>query len=181
MVMSKPYAVVFAGVPGSSKSIVAHELSCQFGLPIFSTDNLRFEVQEDLRSPNINRPDALEEFHKRYAERWKGFLALRGSIIRDGSVDRTWPAVKADLQSAGYDWFMIGMELSQDFMEKLYLETARPISATQLPAYQAQHEAFVQEFGSDIDLRITDELFPERRAVAVAGFQRFLASREAAA
>ena len=179
--MARPYAIVFAGVPGSSKSIVAHELSCQFGLPIFSTDNLRFEVQEDLRSPTINRPDALAEFHRRYADRWKGCLALKQPIIRDGSVDRTWPEVKADLKEAGYDWFMVDMELSEGFVETLYLETGRPISATQLPMYQRQHEAFMHEHAGDVDVRITDETFQDRRAVAVAGLQRYLDSQDAVA
>ncbi|HET7320091.1 MAG TPA: hypothetical protein VFI84_00720 [Candidatus Saccharimonadales bacterium] len=172
--MSKPYAVVFAGVPGSSKSIVAHELSCQFGLPIYSTDNVRFEVREDLRADTINRPDALREFNKRNSDRWKGFLALQRPIIRDGSVDRTWPDVKSELLAAGYDWFMIDMELSQEFIEKLYKDTGRPVAVQQLPMYLAQHNSFMADYEQDVDVFITDDNFHNRRAVAVAGLQRYL-------
>jgi dephospho-CoA kinase len=44
--MAQSFVIVFAGVPGSSKSIVAYYLSETYSLPIFSTDNIRFEVKE---------------------------------------------------------------------------------------------------------------------------------------
>jgi hypothetical protein len=174
--MSKPYAVVFSGVPGSSKSIVAEALSYKFSLPIFSTDNLRFEIQEDLLSRSINREDCAEEYKRRYASRIAEILSSNRPFIRDGSVDRTWPDVKSRLQAANYDWFMVGMELSRDFMESLYMATGRPIAAQQLPVYIAQHNTFMADYSSDVDIMVTDETFHVRREIAVAGLERYLST-----
>lgn len=172
--MSKPYAVVFAGVPGSSKSIVAHYLSETFGLPIFSNDNLRYEVREDLKTDNINQPRVLAEYEKRLKQRRQALLATKRPVILDGSVDRRWAETKQQLQTAGYDRFLINMELSKKFITELFSHTARPKSIKQLPAYLQQHRDFVKQFKDDISLQITDETFPDRLQIAADGLQKFI-------
>lgn len=113
--MKQPYIVVFAGAPGSSKSIVSHYLSMEFSLPILNRDTIRSEVKEELLVSNINEPHALVEFEQRFTDRWEEALALGESFILDGSIDRSWPRTKPELQLAGFRWFMIDMELSRDF------------------------------------------------------------------
>src|SRR5581483_2947119 len=167
--MPKPFAVVFAGVPGSSKSIVAYYLSGEFNLPMFSTDNIRYEVKEDLRVDNINLPHALAEYEKRQAERRLWLLKKGNPLIIDGSVDRHWAAYKQQLKAAGYDWFLINMELSEAFITELFRLTARPKSIEQLPSYLRQHEAFVRQFKNDIMLEITDATFPDRLKIVADG------------
>src|ERR1700722_19094343 len=133
--MPKPYVITFAGVPGSSKSIIAYYLSEVFSLPILSTDNIRFEVKEDLLIDNINEPKALKEFGLRQSRRFHQMLNRKMNFIRDGRVDRHWPEVKEQLQSAGYDWCLIDMELSKDFLLNLYSKTSRPRAIRELNSY----------------------------------------------
>jgi hypothetical protein len=174
--MSKPYVITFAGVPGSSKSIIAYSLSEVFSLPIFSTDNIRYEVREDLGVGNINEPKALKEFEHRQATRFRQMLARKQDFIRDGSVDRHWSEIKEQLVSSGYRWCLIDMELSKGFLISLYSKTRRLGAIDELDAYFEQHSNFMKESSSDVTLKITDQLFKDRTLAAEAAVRNFLAS-----
>ena len=176
--MNKPYVVVFAGIPGTSKTPIAHYLSCRFELPIFSTDQLRYEVREDLLADDINLPDALEEFDKRRGERLGEILSAKTSFICDGSMDRRWQGFKKELESAGYDWFMINLELSRQFLTKLYDATGRGDFAKNLMEhYLQQHRDFLEKFSSDITLKVDDKIFAERLATASRALENWLEAR----
>ncbi len=172
--MSKPYVIVFAGVPGSSKSIIAYHLSITFSLPIFSTDNIRNEVKEDLLVNNINEPEALKEFEFRQGKRFQEILGRKQSFIRDGSVDRHWQEIKEQLASAGYSLCLIDMELSRDFMINLYSKTNRVKAIEELDIYLAQHTDFMKKYSSDVTVKITDQLFKDRNSIAEVAVCKFL-------
>lgn len=174
----KPYAICFAGVPGTSKSIISHHLSCEFGLPIFSTDNIRFEVREDLRVDNINIPQALAEYEKRSKARREYFLSLGRPLVLDSSMDRKWPEVKEELHTYGYDHYMIAMEMSRGFIEGLYRETGRPEAVDELDHYMRQHNAFMDKYGHEAALTINDDSFADRLRLSVEGLQKWLAARQ---
>lgn len=177
--MDKPYTVVFAGVPGTSKSPIAHYLSCKFELPIFSTDQIRYEVREDLRLDDINKPGGVEEYEKRQQERYSRLISSGMSVIFDGSMDRKWGERKKDLKRAGYDWFMINIELTKPFLIKLFGETGRiEWAKDHLDNYLEQHQNFLAEFRADIHLEINDSNFEDRLKVAAKGLKSFLESRE---
>lgn len=177
--MGRLFAVVFAGVPGSSKSIVANYLSITFGLPIFNTDNIRYEVKEDLRVDDINIPKALDEYHKREEVRRTELLKSGKSFIFDGSVDRCWPELKKQLEEFGYRWFMVDMELSETFLRQLFGATSRKrFAAEELDTYLKQHEAFMQKYRDDISLQITDETFQNRLELAATDLRAFLSAHE---
>jgi predicted kinase len=172
--MKRPYAVVFAGAPGSSKSIVAHHLSMQFNLPIINRDIIRSEVKEDLLATSINEPRAKQEFEKRFNQRWQQILSAKQSIILDASVDRSWPETKAQLQAAGYSWFMIDMELSRDFFIKLFAATKRRKGIEQLDGYLEDHRKFMDNFGDEVDILIDDNTFKDRLRVSEEALRKFL-------
>jgi predicted kinase len=172
--MSKPYVITFAGVPGSSKSIIAHYLSINFSLPIFSTDNIRYEVKEDLLVSDINEPKASKEYNYRQNKRFQDILELKKNFILDGSVDRRWQEVKNQLNAAGYNWCLIDMELSRDFMINLYTKTNRPRAIEELDAYLVQHANFMKKYSSDVKLKITDQLFKDRNSIAEKTVRKFI-------
>ncbi len=173
----KLFAVVFAGVPGTSKTIIANYLSGKFGLPFFNNDQLRYEVREDLLVDNINVPHALAEFERRLTKRLDEFLATGRPIIIDGSVDRRWPERKAQLQEHGYGWFLINMELSRPFLENLFSKTGRADwTGDYLDRYFPQHEEFMRQHSWEINLQITDETFPKRLRIAADTLQKFIDS-----
>jgi predicted kinase len=186
--VEKPYAVVFAGVPGTSKSITAQAVSGEFQLPILSSDMVRFEVKEDLRVQHlsiredlqfasINQNGALAEYERRINERRLEALARGMPVILDSSVDRTWAEVRGQLEEHEYDWFMVDMEFTRKFLEDLYRGTGREAYIDQLNAYCADHQDFLDLYSADISLEITDETFLDRRRVAVEGLARFLQQR----
>lgn len=171
----KPYAVVFAGVPGSSKTIISNYLSGKFGLPVFNNDQLRNEVKEDMLVDNINIPEVLAEFEKRQTQRRVEILATGRPVIFDGSVDRRWPETKKQLQDAGYDWFMIELELSREFLVKLFTSTGRAkFAETKLDNYLQHNNEFVEKYVDDITLKITDATFKDRLRVSADALQAFL-------
>lgn len=174
--MVKPFAVVFAGVPGSSKSIITNYLSVKFALPVFSNDQLRFEVKEDMMSDDINRPDVLSEYERRYVERFEELLATGNSMILDGSIDRRWAQIKKQLIDHDYYWFVIDMELSSTFLIKLFVATGRPKFLSQLPSYLKQHKEFMNKYSADISLKLTDGDFKGRLKLTERGLRTFIKS-----
>jgi len=187
--VEKPYAVVFSGVPGTSKSITAQAISCEFQIPILSNDTVRFEVKEDLRVKHlsikedlefasVNQNGALVEYDRRIKERRLEILDRGIPIVLDGSVDRTWETVKNDLMVNNYDWFMVDMELTRQFMEDLYRGTGREAFIDQLDSYFEDHRIFIEHHQADISVEITDDLFLDRRKVAIDGLHRFLEQRQ---
>lgn len=176
--MSRPYAIVFAGVPGSSKSIIAHYLSCEFNLPIFNNDVIRAEVKEDFLADNINIPHVLAEYNKRVVDRHEHVLDLQRPVILDASVDRLWDTqTRQQLIDHGYDWYLISLDWSYGFMANLYARTDRPKAINQLPGYQKQHESFLADCGQDINLHLEDRDFPKRNILAAEGLQSFIGQR----
>jgi len=183
----KPYAVVFSGVPGTSKSSIADYLSWNFDIGILRTDSIRFEVKEDMRvkhlsigedldfsSPNGN--GALEEFERRLRERRRSILAIGRTVILDSSMDRKWAEVRAELEAYGYDWFMINMELSKNFLVDLYNGTGRESFIPQLDGYLRDHRKFLDSYEQDIDLEINDQNFLGRLAIAATGLSNYIDS-----
>lgn len=165
MRMSSPFCVVFAGVPGSSKTIIAYYLSLNFRLPILSTDNIRFEIKEDLLVDNINEPAAHAQYNKRYEDRLLEALKQQSSFIHDGSVDRRWPELKQRLIDARFDYFLVSLDLSKHFLSNLYLKTGRKSALDQLDAYYEQHDVFRQNFAQDVAVSIGDNDFLKRNQI----------------
>jgi len=172
--MSKPFAVVFAGVPASSKKAIAHYLSCKFGLPILSHDTIRNEVKEDLLINDINDPQALQEYNKRSAERRGEMLESSKPVIFASSVDRQWENQKKQLADKGYSWYLISLDLSKPFLEKLF--AAKGYQTSNLDNYLKQHEDFLRNYYQDVNLSITDDSFSQRLTLAADGLQKFIAS-----
>ncbi len=185
----KPYAVVFSGVPGTSKSSIADYLSWNFDIGVLRSDSVRYEVKEDMRVESLsigedldfhnpNGNGALEEFERRINERRHTILALGKLIILDGSVDRRWESVRQELLQNGYDWFMINMELSEKFLKDLYTGTGRESFIPQLEGYLRDHAKFLDAYRKDISLEINDGNFRGRLKIAASGLQNYIESME---
>jgi len=180
--------VGFFGVPGTSKSSIADHISRCFRLGILRTDSIRFEVKEDLRVQSlsvkedlqfssINQNGALAEYEGRLQERMDDTLGLGRPFILDGSMDRRWQAVSAQLQASGYDWFMVNMELSEGFLKDLYSGTGRESFLPQLPAYIADHQKFLERYHEDVAIEVTDEVFSDRLKFAADSLHSYILAR----
>jgi hypothetical protein len=174
--MNKPFVILYGGIPGTSKSIISHHLSCVFNLPIYANDTLRFEIREDLMIDDNSAPEVIAEFEKRNYERRQRILSGEKSVIFDNSVDRCWAEQKKDLIDAGYTWYMINMELSQAYLIELFSSTGRIKFVDRINHYLKEHKEFTSQYGDDIDLNITDSTFRDRLLLSEAGLREFIGS-----
>lgn len=153
--MKTKYCITFAGVPGCSKSPIAHHLGWNLGLPIFNNDTLRTEVKEDLRKFNQT------EYEKRRDERVQALLESGISFIYDASVDRLWETHRKKLEEAGYEVFIISLDLSRQLVDRLY-ESKGYTEVAPLDGYVMDHEVFLENYGDLVGLHIDDGSFTTR-------------------
>jgi len=150
------FIVTFAGPIGSSKTPIAHYLSCDFNLPIYNNDVVRTEVMEDLLFFDK------EEHKKRRDSRIKEILNSGNSFILDASVDREWKNYIDDINKSSYEVFIIGLDLSKEFLLKLYKVKQYNEVMKQVDKLLDDHNNFLKEFGDNVNLHITDQNFSER-------------------
>jgi DNA-binding Lrp family transcriptional regulator len=148
--------ITFAGAVGSSKTPISNYLSTKLALPIYSNDAVRSEVLEDLGVLDT------DEYLKRRNSRLNEIFKSGVSFICDVSVDRQWKDFKEQLELHGYKWFIISIDLSKDFLKKLYEAKAYVESIKRLDKLIEEHERFLQEYVNDVNLHITENTFNVR-------------------
>lgn len=170
----KPFAILFAGPIGSFKSTIANHLSVNLGLPIFNRDIIRREVRVDL-----GRVDA-EELERRSEARLQGLISRKMSFIYDASIDRKWEKSIRELASKeGYATFIISMDFSKEFMQEKYDVSGYIPSEGETDRVYAEHQKFLEKYGNDVNLHITDEDFEKKFEMALNAINEWLKNRDA--
>lgn len=165
--MKTKYCITFAGVPGSSKSPIAHHVSWNLGLPIFSNDILRTEVKEDLLDFDLT------EYEKRRDDRGLALMRSGKSFIYDASVDRAWEMLSKRLMDEGYEHFIISLDLSEGLLNSIY-EPKGFTEFAELDLRQPEHEAFLAKYGDQINLHIIDAEFPDRLKLSLDAVREWI-------
>ena len=160
--------VTFAGAVGSSKTPIACHLSYRFNLPVFNTDAIRSEVTEDMLVFNE------DEFKVRRDNRMRGLIGGGKSFIFDASIDREWKNYREAALGEGYKVFIISMDLSKDFLIKLYRAKGYEESLKRVDQLYSDHEKFLNDFNEDVSLHITDEDFKDRLTLSENKLRNFL-------
>lgn len=150
------YIITFAGPPGSSKTPIANYLSEKFSLPIFNNDSIRTEVTEDLLKFNE------EEFRKRSLSRLTFLFKQRNSFILDVSIDREWKNYQDKILNSGYKIFTISMDLSRDFLVKLYEVKNYSESLKNIDKFIFDHQQYLSDYSSIVNFSINDKNFLDR-------------------
>jgi len=163
----RSYCIAFAGVPGSSKTPIAYYLSEQLGLPIFNSDAIRTEVKEDKGWFDI------PEFDRRRETRLRAMLAHKRPFIHDSSLDRQWDAFQSELGKADYSILLISIDLSRQFLERLY--AAKAYDMSEIDQYSIDHEQFLASHNQDAIVHITDTTFPNRLEIVATAVNQWLA------
>ncbi len=170
--MKTAFCVTFAGAIGSSKTPIAHYLSCRFNLPILSNDVVRMEVREDVG----NLDD--KEYERRRDARLKE-MAKRGvPFIYDASIDRKWRLLKEKLGEFGYTWFVVSMDLSKNFLATLYKSQGLccyRYRVGELDRLIKEHEDFLAHCGNEVAVSISDETFKDRLVLVGEALEQWLA------
>ena len=167
--MPKPILIIFAGVIGTSKTPIAYYLSTALQLPIFNNDAIRTEVIEDRGFFDE------EDFNNRRADRLREIINVKTSFIGDFSIDREWKNYRHVLAQAGYSCFIISIDLGRKYIERLYAVKKYDESLQRLDQFMSDHEAFLRDYGADVGLHITDDLFPQRLELSLGACRDWLA------
>jgi hypothetical protein len=155
---NKPICILFAGMVGTSKTPIATYISWKCGLPIFNNDAIRSEVHEDTLSQDFDE----KLYLNRRDERLKELLSSKKNFVLDASIDRSWKKLKEMLVESDYHWLIISLDLSHDFVLKLYESKSYDETAKNVDQLYAEHQGFIDEFSKDIFLRINDNNFSQR-------------------
>ncbi|MDA3840310.1 MAG: hypothetical protein PF572_04435 [Patescibacteria group bacterium] len=154
--VKKKYIITFAGPVGSSKTPISNYLSTKLGLPVYNNDSVRTEVLEDLGEYNE------DEFLRRRDERIKYILEARKSFILDVSIDRIWKEYKEKIKEMGYEIFIISLDLSKEFLTKLYKIKGYFESLEKIDENMNDHKIFLENFSEEISISIDDKNFLDR-------------------
>jgi predicted kinase len=150
------YIITFAGPVGSSKTPISHYLSETFNLPIFNNDSIRTEVLEDLSE------FSQEEFLKRLKQRLTTLIESGNSFILDASMDREFKNYQEKIYEYGYQVFIISLDLSRDFLTKLYEVKKYSDALSRIDQLLTDHQNFLSDFSSKVNLSLDDSNFINR-------------------
>lgn len=160
--------ITFAGAVGSSKTPIANYLSYKLNLPIFNNDSIRTEVIEDFSIFNE------DEYLSRRNARGKEIIKNGKSFIYDASVDREWKQLKEWLDEANYQHFIISLDLSPDFLKKLYEAKQYNESLEQIDQNITDHENFIKNHADEIALHIDGSTFYDRLEISYRTAKEFI-------
>lgn len=169
--MPKPFCITFAAPVGASKTPIATYLSWNLGLPIWNNDAIRSEIAEDTGSCTQ------EELLRRCNARIPKLLASRRSFIGDVSVNQIWSTYASWFEQAGYDVYIIAIDLTRDHLERMYLAKGYHDSLQRLDQLMETHNRFMEAYGKLCALRITEKEFPDRLEFVLTHVQQWLNQR----
>lgn len=168
--MNTPFLITFAGMVGTGKSTIAHYLSRNLLLPIFSTDMIRSEIAQDLGQFNQ------DEFLLRRNQYLTQLINTKSNFILDASVDREWQHYHQQLAQSGYRAFIISLDYSPEKIRQLYQAGHYTNGLDNFEKYQADHQRFLTTFSDAVSLSLTDVDFPKRLPITLKACQQWLIS-----
>ena len=159
--------ILFAGAVGCSKIPVAVYLSHSLGLSVFNNDAIRSEVIEDLGILDE------KEFRKRAFGRIKAMVAKDMSFILDASIDREYKEVFKAIKENDYEYYLISFDLSEEFLSELYKSKGYEEYLKRIDEYVNDHDDFLEENPSSVDLVINDDNFMDRLNISLEAAKEF--------
>lgn len=154
--MRNKFFITFAGAVGSSKTPIAYYLSHKLNLPILNNDSIRTEVIEDTGSLDV------KEYEKRRDIRAEDVAKRGSSFIWDAGIDREWVNLKKNVESFGYQTFIISLNLSKELLTSLYNRKGYSESLARIDDLITGHNTFLENYANEVNLHINDESFANR-------------------
>lgn len=166
--MNQNILITFAGAVGTSKTPITNFLSYNLNLPVYNNDAIRTEVIEDLGFFDE------AEYIKRRDQRVMWIVNNKLSFIYDASVDREWKKYRQLASDKGYKVFIISLDLSKEFLANLYQIKGYHESATRIDELLADHDNFLKDCSTDVNIHITDADFPNRLQIVLNEVHKWL-------
>jgi hypothetical protein len=98
------------------------------------------------------------------------------SFILDASIDREWINLRESVTKEDYQFFIISLDISKNFLIKLYKAKHYEESLSKIDELYNDHEEFLINYINDIALHITDRTFKQRLGLSENKFKEFLNS-----
>jgi predicted kinase len=168
--MSSPFLITFAGMVGTGKSTLAHHLSWNLKLPIFSTDSVRSQVAQDLGRFDPN------EYLLRRDQSLTQLIRAKTNFILDASVDREWQHYHQQLAQSGYRAFIISLDYNPKKIRELYQAGHYTNGLDNFDKYHTDHQQFLAAFSTVVNLSLTNADFPQRLPITLKACQQWLTS-----
>lgn len=168
--MSQPYCIVFAAPVGAGKTTLAYYLSRNLWLPIYNNDALRAQLRADSENYDLDE-NLVKEERDRILE---GMLSSGKSFIVDASVDREWAKFKQALSSHNYSWFVVSIDLSREFLQKLTSLRGDSNKEDQVDGWLRDHQDFSREYQDDVGVTINDRNYADRLNVTLEAVRQWL-------
>lgn len=165
--MKNKFVVLFASAPGSSKTPIAYYLSNKFDLPIHNNDAIRTEVTENLMAFNQ------KEYEKRRDQRLGEIFRKGNPFIFDASIDREWSNYKKLIEESDHKVFIISIDLSKEFLIKLF-KAKNYEAVDKLGGWIKDHQDFLVQYNTIVNLHITDENFKERLRLSAQKLEEWI-------
>lgn len=169
--MQKPFCITFAAPVGASKTPIATYLSWNIGLPVWNNDAIRSEIAEDLGSC----PE--DELRRRGHERFERLLASQRSFIADVSVNHSWPTYAPLFEKAAYDVCIVSIDVTREHLERMYVAKGYSESLKRLDQLMETHKRFMDVYGHQCDIRVTEVEFPDRLEFVLKQVRQWLNGR----
>lgn len=169
--MKQKFCVLFAGAIGSSKSPIANYLSSCLGIPVFSNDVLRTEVVEDYGFLDEKKFALLRK------KRLEDIFLKGNSFILDASIDRVWEKqnFRKMIEEYDYEWFIISLDLSEDFLKRLYgVKQYKDVES--LLRTKKDHDVFLEKYNEIIELHILEKDFKDRLSLSLKAVEHWIKS-----
>jgi len=139
------------------KTTITNFISTKIWLPTFNNDAIRSEVATD-----FSRLDETEA-QKRIKERLDDIVQKGISFIYDASVDRKRKSLlKEILIKNNYKYFIISIDLNKETLLKSYRSTSNFEALKKIDKVYEDHQNFLKECSSDINLHINEDNYKER-------------------
>jgi len=162
----KAYTVLFAGAVGSGKTTMATYLSKNLNLVVLNNDAIRAEI-----TAALGKFDEVA-FEKLRQRKFDYLLDKKLSFIYDASIDRRWQEFKNQLNDSNYDYFVISLNFSKPLVEKLL--TRRDSDLSTNDKYLSDHANFLDEFGSEVNLNLSDKDFDNQLQASLEAVEKWL-------
>lgn len=114
-----------------------------------------------------------EKFLQIRDKRLKNILERRISFILDASVDRRWKILNEWLKKYNYNWIIISINLSKDFLMKLYQVKGYAYSLKSIDKIMSDHDNFLKNYSQEVKILINEDNFPQRLEVCYQAVRKY--------
>jgi nicotinamide riboside kinase len=104
-------------------------------------------------------------------------VTSKKSFILDSSVDRRYKEIKEGLEQNGYDMFLISIDISKEYLLRLYEAKGYVQTMDEVDRFINDHKNFLVEYEKEVDVKIDDSNFLNRLDICLKAIEDYMESK----